>query len=97
MTLYCVGLSKPVSSGNIWYKDGTQLTTGHKAFDWSTFGPMDDVLVLKNITMETGGVYRCVNAEGASLTSSLTVLCKLDCSNYRIFSEIIQAGPIQYV
>lgn len=83
ISLYCINHSKLSSTGNLWYKDGTPLNTNSQAFDWLLVGPMGEVLLLNNVTIDTGGVYSCINEEGLSITSTLTVLGKLMCSNYR--------------
>ena len=74
VSLYCISHSKPSSKGNLWYKDGTPLDASFQAFDWSLVGPMGEILLLSNVTMETGGLYSCVNEEGLSITSTLTIL-----------------------
>ena len=75
MSFYCITNSK-YGSRTTWSKDG-QLLDSNSSLNWKLFGSKNEVLVLNNVTLKTGGVYSCVNDSGFTLSALLTVLGKL--------------------
>ncbi len=70
VSLYCITNGK---TSNTWYKDGHTLGSN---FNWTVFGHMNEVLVVRNATMEADGQYSCVGDDNTVMTMQLDVLSK---------------------